>query len=294
MGGVEEFKDCVLNDIKVLNNRVTTYAQELCSKLKKLDNQIENKKKELAQLQSEETILRARLESLQFNEIQKEDANKTNCVSENGIKQLKSGTKMARINFLNNNTRKCPYCKYELIFDDISLAYYSHPSSMERKGFLKCKSLFCEKCKRHFLDENMRVDIKKRNRRFFIKENTSVNNHTSTAANTDFVIKRNPYKEEKENLNISNEYFDGLNPESQLHKLGYNVSKLNKEERWRILKYKVLPEMSIEAVISAIEFNISLREGYSKFASAVSAWKYDIQILQEYKRTGGWSGNSNQ
>lgn len=291
MGRGEDIKDSLLKDIKFLNDKVTKYVQELYKKEKELDNKIQQKSKELVELQKEEQQLKRRLKDLEFNQIAKSNSNIVTSTSTTDMKQLKSETRMWSINFLNNNTNQCPFCKVDLSFDDIFLARFISQAASEKNGFISTKSLFCEKCKRHFLSHTMRSEIQKTIGRSVIKENTSANNQNVTSNNNKVEIKRNLYKEEKENLDNDMEHFEALNLESQLHKLGYNVSKLNKDERWRVLIYRVLPKMSVEAIISSIEYNMRLRQGQSKFASAISAWRYDIQRLREYKQTGGSHGN---
>jgi hypothetical protein len=77
---------------------------------------------------------------------------------------------------------------------------------------------------------------------------------------------------------------DRLAEKSELAKFGYNVSRLDREERWRILKLAVR-DLGLYQVRHAIEGNIELRlaqeDGERRFEYAISEWRFDLDRLRQ-------------
>lgn len=59
----------------------------------------------------------------------------------------------------------------------------------------------------------------------------------------------------------------------ELYKLGYKITGLNRDERWKILNEKVLPTMSLEKVVNIIAVHIRnrkrQRDGHIKYKYAI-------------------------
>ncbi|MCU6796835.1 hypothetical protein OB236_32390 [Paenibacillus sp. WQ 127069] len=75
--------------------------------------------------------------------------------------------------------------------------------------------------------------------------------------------------------------------ETQLHRLGYKITGLNRMKRWDILVRKVIPKMTLKEIVNTIANNVRLRKsqegGHTKFAYAIAEWEHDLERLkQEY------------
>ena len=98
----------------------------------------------------------------------------------------------------------------------------------------------------------------------------------------DFYVKYN-FKN-LQNNNYEYPEFDGiLNDKSVLKKHGYSIKLLNHERRM-ILK-KCISLYGIDKVLQILNFNINMRRsqenGESKFATALSVWRKDIEFIEE-------------
>jgi hypothetical protein len=74
-----------------------------------------------------------------------------------------------------------------------------------------------------------------------------------------------------------------LRARSDLAELGYNVSKNDRDHRWRILKIAV-QEFGARHVIWQLEGHIELRmkqkHGAERYAFAIREWRHDIARVQ--------------
>jgi len=71
--------------------------------------------------------------------------------------------------------------------------------------------------------------------------------------------------------------------ETRLHALGYQISDLNSEERWDILKYVAIPMLGTKEVVRTIMAVISSRiarpANAEKFRHAIKAWNKDLNAI---------------
>jgi len=71
--------------------------------------------------------------------------------------------------------------------------------------------------------------------------------------------------------------------ETRLHALGYQISDLNSEERWNILKYVAIPMLGVKDVVRTIMAVISSRiarpVNADKFRHAIKAWNNDLNAI---------------
>jgi len=79
---------------------------------------------------------------------------------------------------------------------------------------------------------------------------------------------------------------DRLRPESDLAELGYNVSKLDRDHRWRLLTVAV-QHYGVRHVIWLLEGHVELRlkqrNGAERYAYAIREWHHDIaRLRREY------------
>lgn len=73
--------------------------------------------------------------------------------------------------------------------------------------------------------------------------------------------------------------------QSELYKLGYKITGLNRSERWKILNEKVLPSMSVEKIVNTIASHVRNRKrqhnGHIKYKYAIQEWEHDLERLKK-------------
>jgi len=71
--------------------------------------------------------------------------------------------------------------------------------------------------------------------------------------------------------------------ETRLHALGYQISDLNSDERWNILKFVAIPMLGAKEVVRTIMAVISSRiarpANADKFRHAIKAWNKDLNAI---------------
>jgi len=74
--------------------------------------------------------------------------------------------------------------------------------------------------------------------------------------------------------------------ETRLHALGYQISDLNSQERWNILKYVAIPMLGAKEVVRTIMAVISSRiarpANAGKFRHAIREWNRDLNAIALY------------
>ncbi|SDO86877.1 hypothetical protein SAMN04487897_1257 [Paenibacillus sp. yr247] len=82
--------------------------------------------------------------------------------------------------------------------------------------------------------------------------------------------------------------------ETDLHRLGYRITGLNRIQRWDVLVRKVIPKMTLKEIVYTIARNVRLRKsqagGKTKFAYAIAEWEHDLKSLKQeyYKSNFSW------
>lgn len=82
--------------------------------------------------------------------------------------------------------------------------------------------------------------------------------------------------------------------ETDLHRLGYKITGLNRLQRWDILVRKAIPKLTLKEIAYTIARNIRLRKsqagGKTKFAYAIAEWEHDLKRLKQeyYKSNFTW------
>lgn len=84
-----------------------------------------------------------------------------------------------------------------------------------------------------------------------------------------------------------------LNETSELKKMGYQITGVTREKRWKALE-KAVPQLGLKKVVHIISYNVKLRKGQKngmkKFAYAISEWEHDLAKLKKhyYKQEFKW------
>ncbi|MEH6996642.1 hypothetical protein V7075_28735, partial [Neobacillus drentensis] len=81
--------------------------------------------------------------------------------------------------------------------------------------------------------------------------------------------------------------------ESELKKLGYQITGMTREKRWKVLETAVI-QLGLKKVAYSIAQNVKLRKGQKdgekKFSFAIAEWEYDLNKLKQryYRHDFSW------
>jgi hypothetical protein len=77
-----------------------------------------------------------------------------------------------------------------------------------------------------------------------------------------------------------------LDGESELHRLGYQISGMSRDARWRVLRERAVPTLGVAVVRRTIERHIALRRGQwageSRYEHALREWEHDLERLTQF------------
>lgn len=261
-----------------LKQYLERYIKALKNKLIRMDYEIEEKKTELIKILKEQKSLKKNLSKVKIHPLNK------NLIIDTNTENINNYTKLWSIDYIEKNHKKCKKCDEDLYLDIVWLGLFNNKYEQSTSAFIECPVLYCTKCKLHYINSTFKKEIEKRIGEKIIKIGTPKENEFKSKADVD--IERKFYKanEDKDNLTKDNTYFDSFNKKSELYKLGYNVSKLNKEERKQILLYKAIPELGIDHILGLLNYLVELRKNNERYVKAVAAWKCDIEMLEKHKR----------
>ena len=76
-----------------------------------------------------------------------------------------------------------------------------------------------------------------------------------------------------------------MHEESELKKIGYQITGLNREKRWTLLE-KAVKQIGLKRVAYTIAQNVKLRKGQKngevKYKYAITEWEYDLAKLKKH------------
>jgi hypothetical protein len=77
-------------------------------------------------------------------------------------------------------------------------------------------------------------------------------------------------------------------PASDLHELGYQISAMSREERWRVLTDTAVPELGLQHVVETIVTltRRTQRAGEQRYRHAIEEWRYDLAHLKRHYYEG--------
>lgn len=93
--------------------------------------------------------------------------------------------------------------------------------------------------------------------------------------------------------NCVNQENGELREQSALKELGYQITGLNRKQRWQVLQQAV-PELGLKRVANIIAHHVRMRKGQkngtTKFRYAITEWEYDLDRLKKtyYKNEFTW------
>lgn len=180
----------------------------------------------------------------------------------------------------------------ELYQELILLAVYSDPFLKNQSGYIEIKVLIDQNTGKAFLSEKEISSIKRKigSKYFDIREKSKdvsiikkmdLNSSNFNWPSTD--LKGGYYDEEK----------SVFKEESELKKLGYQITGMTREKRWKVLETAV-KQLGLKKVAYTIAQNVKLRKGQKdgtkKFSYAINEWEYDLNKLKNtyYKNEFSW------
>lgn len=73
--------------------------------------------------------------------------------------------------------------------------------------------------------------------------------------------------------------------ETDLYRLGYRITGLNRYGRWDVLVRRAIPSMTLKEIVYTIARNVRLRKSQSggrvKYAHAIAEWEHDLKRLKD-------------
>ncbi|MCY9695518.1 hypothetical protein [Paenibacillus alginolyticus] len=198
---------------------------------------------------------------------------------------------------IKKNTKECPHCDHvRLVIEEVQVNVYQNKAV---NGAIVHEVLRCSVCQRVYLNGKDIPKLKKNAGSREVKvnldpaqyrpeEKKSVISKPAVlpGAGVSFVWPSTAAEETS-----SPGSSDGLfKEESNLHRLGYRITGLNRIQRWDILVRKVIPRLPLKEIVYTVANNVKIRKrqvgGKHKFAYAISEWEHDLERLkQEYYKS---------
>jgi hypothetical protein len=77
-------------------------------------------------------------------------------------------------------------------------------------------------------------------------------------------------------------------PASDLHELGYQISEMSREDRWRVLTDTAVPELGLQHVAETIVMLIrrTQRVGEQRYHDPIAEWRHDLAHLKGHYYEG--------
>ncbi|PLT33646.1 hypothetical protein [Bacillus sp. V5-8f] len=195
---------------------------------------------------------------------------------------------------LNSNERILPDTRKMLQPEWIYLAVFKDVYLKKEQGYVLIQALSDQKQGKAYITPGLIEELRKKvgekwvDIRAYQGEDKIEKTLTKTDLNQNvFVWPSTELKGEKIEEIIS------FNEESELKKLGYQITGSTKEKRWKILEIAVR-QLGLKKVAYTIAQNVKLRKGQKngekKFSYAIGEWEYDLAKLKlaYYKNNFTW------
>jgi FtsZ-binding cell division protein ZapB len=270
-------------ELKELEEHNIKLQQELRTSKKRI--KVRNKKiKELQQIIAELTTT-SQVAATVSSEIKAATAMREN-------KNSKITRKMAFITKLPVNHEMLSDPNVLLKMETIQLLVYSDPYLVSEYGYVMVEVLINQKNGKSYILENEIQDLKKSlgakcpDIRAF--EEVRQKWPVQKLMNNNFVWPSTDLKG-----GYSSEENTNFKEESELKKLGYQITNTSREKRWKVLETAV-KQLGLRQVAYTIAQNVKLRKGQKggekKFSYAIGEWEHDLHKLKVtyYKHDFTW------
>ncbi|UTE78491.1 hypothetical protein [Rossellomorea sp. KS-H15a] len=206
--------------------------------------------------------------------------------------------KIMYVTKISGNEYIIPTTNKELTEEWIQLKVFKDTFSRKEDGYVLVKALSVSKEGKVYVTNNLYKDIRKKvgNKWLDVREYNGENKIEKRSGKE--VLKHKvfswPSTELSDNKSsISMDDKSLLNEESDLKKLGYQITGKSRENRWRILEIAV-KQIGLRKVAYTIAQHVKLRKGQKngtkKFSYAIGEWEYDLAKLKSryYKSNFTW------
>jgi hypothetical protein len=163
--------------------------------------------------------------------------------------------------------------------DDTVIMKKSHPCGTNRWKIIRLGAdirIKCEGCGHSVLMP--RSDFIKKVKGIVKKKNDETPKKSESRSGE----KVESIRDEKENGQLREKYKE----QSDLRKLGYRITGLNRDQRWKLLVSTVLPKIGLKKTAIIISSHIRNRKlqanGEEKFAFAIKEWQHDLEKLKNH------------
>lgn len=215
---------------------------------------------------------------------------------------------------VKNATKQCPTCKVGELGKDIFIVEGKTKSGEVAKR-VQAELMFCNDCNRIYTYDNMKQKLYRRldpykiniqldpidypvNRTNKMTSVPSISNASlaitpSHISQTTVEYFKWPSTEVRESQGHSDSQ-SNFREETELHRLGYKITGLNRSKRWDILVRKAIPSLPLKEIVCTIARNVRLKKsqsgGKTKYAYAISELEHDLKRLKEeyYKYNFTW------
>lgn len=205
---------------------------------------------------------------------------------------------------IKNKTIHCPHCKLsQLVRENFLVCGFGKKSNQVQKQ-VTFSLLTCCKCKRIYAIDKMKLEMNKALAPYLCKvdldpvEYPNTRKITGKLSNITLSPTTNDhFKWPSTDANESNGSSDregNFRDETELHRLGYRITGLNRSQRWDVLVRRAIPKITLKEIVNTIARNVRLRKsqigGSTKFSHAIGEWEHDLKRLKQeyYKSNFTW------
>jgi hypothetical protein len=225
--------------------------------------------------------------------------NRLNEKSKEIINKPKKLRKMSFVTKLPTENLILPGTEIALKDEWVALSVYKDIYTKEPFKYIKAKVLTYNENSKAFVTEQLIQVIKKeagKNRVDIRDQNDNLKQHHPVKSIPTIVTKKEEQPFVWPSTEIKGQKVEEkgqFNEESELKKLGYQITGTTREKRWRILTTAV-KTLGLRKVAYQIAHNVKLRKGQKdgekKFVYAITEWEYDLAKLKQqyYKNDFSW------
>jgi hypothetical protein len=214
------------------------------------------------------------------------------------INPNQSTRKIMYVTKINSNEYKIPTTNKELTEEWIQLKVFKDTFSRKEEGYVLVKALSDNKKGKAYVTNNLYKDIRKKvgNKWLDVREYNGEDKIEKQSGKEELNHKVFSWPSTELSDNKSSVTIDDkslLNEESDLKKLGYQITGKSREKRWKVLEIAV-KQIGLRKVAYTIAQHVKLRKGQKngtrKFSYAIGEWEYDLSKLksQYYKSNFTW------
>jgi hypothetical protein len=206
--------------------------------------------------------------------------------------------KIMYVTKISGNEYKIPTTNKELTEEWIQLKVFKDTFSRKEEGYILVKALSENKVGKAYVTNNLYKDIRKKvgNKWLDVREYNGEDKIEKGSGKEELNHKVFTWPSTELSDNKSSVTMDDkslLNEESDLKKIGYQITGKSREKRWKVLEIAV-KQIGLRKVAYTIAQHVKLRKGQKngtkKFSYAIGEWEYDLAKLksQYYKSNFTW------